>query len=208
MRAHLVESAFQSFAEIPALYIHPNRTRDWLPHIRPDLAPSLLQNTRLAGRMSALIAAYYGLSPVDSTDGDDIAIALLDVTALSRLIHLSGAIFYGQYMSTEISGTAIADLLLGLGAWAYEAAVDHADLGRQFEGDAAESIQLTRETMISDGYLCFCAWAQAIPAPVSQRVWLKFANGPPPDDPQPFFRALGPEIVRAAAKHLFLHVSP
>jgi hypothetical protein len=202
----MMDSSFRSFSDMPALYIHPHRCSEWLPHIPAAVATSLLGNRRLTRRLSALIAAHYGLSQGGPADRDDMAIALLDIEALLRLIHFSGAILYGQYLRTAISGTVIAGLLSGLDAQAYEEAVKHANLGQEIEGGAGEAA-LTREILLRDGYRCFCSWVNTLPPPVVQRLWLKFPEGPGKDEPPPIFRTQGPIIVRAAAKHIFSHAS-
>jgi hypothetical protein len=203
----MMESAFQSFAEMPALYIHPHRCSEWLPDIPASVAAPLLKNKRLMRRMSALIAAHYGLSQPAAANQDDIAIALLDIEALSRIIHLSGAIFYGQYLRTEISGTAIAGFFSGLDPWAYEAAVKHAHLGQEIEGETREPASLTRELLLRDGHRCFCSWVKALPPSIAKRIWLKFPEDPGKDEPPRIFHTHGPKIVKAAAKHIFLHAS-
>jgi hypothetical protein len=203
----MMESTFQSFAEMPALYIHPHRCREWLPHIPPSVAMPLLENRRLIRRLSALIAAHYELSQPAAANQDDLAIALLDIEALSRIIHLSGAIFYGHYLRTEISGTAIAGLLSGLDPWAYEAAVNHADLGERAAVEEEQSDLLTRETLVMAGHRCFCSWVKTLPPSIAKRVWLKFPENPEEDDPPPIFDKQGPNIVRAAATNFFLHTS-
>jgi hypothetical protein len=205
----MMESTFQSFAEMPALYIHPHRCSEWLPHIPSGIATPLLGNRRLTRRLSALITAHYGLSQATATNRDDMAIALLGVEALSRLIHLSGAIFYGQYLRTEISGTAIAGLLSGLDPLAYEAAVKQAGLGPEQEvhGETGPPALLTREIMLRDGHRCFCSWVKTLPPPIAKRIWLKFPDDPVEDDPPPVFHTRGPKIVRTAAEHIFQHAS-
>jgi hypothetical protein len=203
----MMESAFQSFAEMPALYIHPHRCSEWLPHIPNSVAMPLLKNRRLTRRLSALIVAHYGLSRPEAANNDDLAIALLDIEALLRIIHLSGAIFYGQYLRTEISGTAIAGLLSGLDPRAYEAAVKHADLGQEIADEAELAASLTREILLRDGHRCFCSWVKTLPPAVAKRVWLKFPDDPGEDEAPPIVQTQGPKIVRAAAKHIFLHSS-
>jgi hypothetical protein len=203
----MMESTFQSFAEMPALYIHPHRCSEWLPHLPNSVAMPLLKNRRLTRRLSALIAAHYGLSRPEAANKDDLAIALLDIEALSRLIHLSGAIFYGQYLRTEISGTAIAGLFSGLDPQAYEAVVNHTDLGQKIENETELAASLTREILLRDGHHCFCSWAKTLPPSIAKRVWLKFPDDPGEDEPPPIVQTHGPKIVRAAAKHIFLHAS-
>jgi hypothetical protein len=203
----MIESTFQSFAEMPALYIHPHRCREWLPHLPPGVATPLLKNRRLIRRLSALIAAHYALSKPAPVNKDDLAIALLDIEALLQLIHLSGAIFYGQSLRTEISGTAIAGLLSGLDPWTYEAAVKHADLGENTDREAEEPDLLTRESLLRAGHRCFFSWVKTLPPSIAARVWLKFPENPGKDDPPAIFDKCGPKIVRAAAQNIFLHAS-
>jgi len=202
----MMESTFQFFAEMPALYIHPQRCQEWLPDVPAGIATQLIGNKRFALRLSAAISAHYGLSPVAAADMAGNAIAFLDIEALSRLIHLSGAIFYGPYLRTEISGAAIASLLSGLDERAYEAAVKHADLSSGIDLETWRPAPITRDTILRDGHYCFRAWVKTLPPPVAKRVWLKFPNDPGDGELAPVFHTHGPKAVITAAKHIYQHV--
>ena len=176
MSSSIAENVAASLVDAPALYIHPDRCAEWLPSVPLAAAVSLFQNKRLVPRMSTMIASYYQLESVGYATEAHMAIANLRYEALIMLIHLSGAIFNAQYLRTQISSAAIADLLIGLNNRAYAAAVGHANLGRPISGEARPPITLTRQDLIDDGKLCFRAWVETLPSSISQRLWLKFPS--------------------------------
>ena len=157
--------------------------------------------------MSAMIASHYGLESAAHAHEANAAIANLPYDALSRLVHLCGAIFNGQYLCTRISRTSIADLLLGLNNMAYAAAVSHAHLGRPASAEAGQPTPLTRQDLIADGRLCFQAWSERLPSSISQRLWLKFPREEVASEVPSAHRELGPRIVDAAAREFFVNAN-
>lgn len=205
MRNDLPENAAAlSFEELPGLYIHPNRTHEWLTDLPAHVGLELLGCQRLTPRLSLLIRQHYQLSPVGNHDALDLAIAMLDLNGLTSVQLLAGAIFHGHRMRTLISKALIAELLSGLDDWAYNLAVTCADL-RPSDASPECAPPLTKEMVSGDGHLCFRAWLDTLPAALAGRIALKFPDNFENDPLLPDFELYGPDIVRAAGRELLRH---
>ena len=109
------------------LYIHPHRTRQWLPELPSEVSLSLLGCQRLGPRLSLLIRQHYKLSAFEYSNSADLEMATLDFSLLSRIPALAGSIFHGRRLRTLISKTAIAEFFTGIDENADSLAVTHAD---------------------------------------------------------------------------------
>ncbi len=188
------------FERLPGMYIHPGRTREWLPELPAETGLSLLRCERLIPRLSAIITKHYGLAAFKADGGLDLSIAMLGFDPLMQVSQLAGVIFHGRQIRLLISKPAIAALFAGAGGWAHSYAMAQAELAPPASGDGKEITPPTEENILRDGRLCFRAWLSKLSAPVAQRVALKFPedfeNGPLPFE----FEAYGSGIVRAAGK--------
>ncbi len=206
MQAEKHEAATAAlFERLPGLYVHPDRTREWLPDLPAEIGLSLLRCGRLVPRLSAIITQHYKLTALEADGGLDLSIAMLSFNSLVQVSRLAGAIFHARQIRMLISKPAIAALFAGAGGWAHGYAMAQAELVPPASGDANESTPPTDEAIVQDGWLCFRAWLAKLSAPAAQRIALKFPKdfetGPLPSG----FEAYGPDIVRAAGKGVLDH---
>lgn len=209
MRSNTLDSAsVHSFEDLPGLYVHPERLREWLPDLPAEIGQSLLGCSRLVPRLSRLIAQHYQLPSLDRSESVDLAIAMLDLAALQRVSRLSGAIFHGRQLRTQIARTVIAELLSGLDDQAYHLAATYAELAPPLDESQESGSLPTGASILQDGRRCFRAWLNAIPESIAKRVALKFPHDFETDSLPPECKLYGPDIVRAAGKELLGHVHP
>jgi hypothetical protein len=192
------------FERLPGLYVHPDRTREWLPELPAEIGLSLLKCERLIPRLSAVITQHYALTALKADGGLDLSIGMLSFNSLTQVSLLAGAIFNARQIRMLISKPAIAALFPGMGDWAHSYVMAQVEMAPP-SGDITEGTPPTAEIMARDGQLCFRAWLGELSAPAAQRIALKFPKdfetGPLP----PEFEAYGPGILRAAGRGVLDH---
>jgi hypothetical protein len=205
MQAEKHETKATLFEQLPGLYIHPGRTREWLPELTAESGSALLKCRRLTPRLSSIITQHYKLAALEEEDGLDLAIAMLSFDALAQASHLAGAIFHAREIRMLISKPAIASLFAGAGEWAHGFAMANADLAPPASAQDSEDEPPTAEILTRDGQLCFRAWLNTLSAPAAQRVVLKFPGDLETSPLPPVFEVHGPAIFRAAGGGVLDH---
>lgn len=192
------------FERLPGLYVHPDRTREWLPELPAEIGRSLLKCERLIPRLSVVITQHYALPALEEDGGLDLSIGMLSFNSLVQVSRLAGAIFHAGQIRMLISRPAIAALFAGVEDWGHGYVMGQMEMAPP-SSEGLESAPPTEETIVRDGQLCFRAWLGELSAPAAQRIALKFPKdfetGPLP----PEFEAYGPGIVRAAGRGMLDH---
>ena len=129
------------FERLPGLYVHPDRTREWLPELPAEIGLSLLKCERLIPRLSVVITQHYALTALEEDGGLDLSIGMLSFNSLVQVSRLAGAIFHARQIRMLISKPAIAALFAGVGDWAHSYVMAQVEMappsGDGAEGDAS-----------------------------------------------------------------------
>src|ERR1700693_2865445 len=84
------------FERLPGRYVHPDRTREWLPELPVEIGLSLLKCERLIPRLSAVITQHYALTALKADGGLDLSIGMLSFNSLVQVSRLAGTIFHAR----------------------------------------------------------------------------------------------------------------
>jgi hypothetical protein len=184
----------------PVAYIHPDRFPDWIPDIPKAAVEPLLSCARLHSQLSKRIAEAYALKPLSGDDDlEDLDIASMGISDLSRVMHLAGAIWNGRALRGIVAGREIMNILPGFGAASFHYAIANAEaIPLREEGPGVADPSRIK----ADGLACFAAWLEALDEPLRQRVLLKFSPASLPAEPSPAFMPDGVVAIRRSARHI------
>jgi hypothetical protein len=190
------------FMERPAAYIDGGRLDACFGNeFGAALCDRLRTSIRLRERISAVVRAHYALVPpvAQDTCGDiDRNIALFPAAHLIDIAQRSGAVFWASTLANVILARQVEALRRQLGDALYNYALANRDLSGPAQ--ALEPLDSIGSRVAQDGWRCFGAWCDALPAGVGARVRLKLAaNVSLEQYPEGPFQEYGPPIVRRAA---------
>ncbi|MEP7456712.1 type III secretion protein [Phyllobacterium sp. SB3] len=196
---------WNTFVSNPAKLVHPERIAACYDNvISREVAAKLQASSRVQQQLALLLMDHFALPELTepaSLDPADIQLMVRPADQISTLIPLAGAVYWAQFLASEIRTNEVAEIKRRIGEEAFQAALSNRDLAGNLP--APESLDTLEINLETDGYHCLASWHAALPAAVGAWARLKHANDrsltPFPDAKQ---RALGAAIMRRLASHL------
>ncbi len=195
-------AAWQTLMDEPATYIDDSQLPRALGNeIGADLSTRLRGCSRLAARMSALIARHEGFPPpIDATElnEDDKKIATATAGQLSIIVLRAGAILWSEVIANAVRGRDVAAIQAALGEELRSFAIGNRMVGGIDK--PLEPFETLQQRIMTDGWQCYAEWCDAIPRAIGVRARLKMPAAGDTADPaaRPQSKA-GPAILRLAA---------
>jgi hypothetical protein len=201
-RASSGQTDWSTLVSMPAKLVHPERiVACYDGVISSEVASQLQASRRVQRQMTLLLMDRFALpelpAPI-SMDPADVHLMFIPADQIAALIPLAGAVFWAQFLASEIRTNEVTEIKRRIGEAAFQAALANRDLAGNLP--PPESLGALEANLESDGYRCLGSWQAALPAAIGAWARLKHANDrsltPFPDAKQ---RALGAAIMRRLA---------
>ncbi|MHC1551785.1 type III secretion protein [Phyllobacterium sp. K27] len=186
----------------PAKLVHPERVVACYDGvISPEVASQLQASSRVQRQLKSLLMDRFALPDLPasmSVDPADVHLLASPADQIATLIPLAGAVFWAQFLASEIRTNEVTEIKRRIGEAAFQAALANRDLAGNLP--PPESLDALEASLEADGYRCLASWQAALPAAIGAWARLKHANDrsltPFPDAKH---RALGAAIMRRLA---------
>lgn len=201
-RASSGHSDWSTLISNPAKLVHPERiVACYDGVISPEVASQLQASSRVQRQLTSLLMDRFALPELPAPmniDPADVHLMASPADQIVTLIPLAGAVFWAQFIASEIRTSEVTEIKRRIGEAAFQAALANRDLAGNLP--SPESLDTLEVNLEADGYRCLASWQVALPAAIGTWARLKHANDrsltPFPDARQ---RALGAAIMRRLA---------
>lgn len=193
---------WNSLISTPAKLVHPERiVACYDGVISSDVAAQLQASRRVQRQLTSLLMDRFALPELPapmSIDPADVHLISIRADQIAALIPLAGAVFWAQFLASEIRTNEVTEIKRRIGEVAFQAALANRDLAGNLP--SPDSLDALEANLEADGYRCLASWHATLPAAIGAWARLKHANDrsliPFPDAKQ---RALGAAIMRRLA---------
>ncbi len=172
------QTDWNSLVSNPAKLVHPERIIACYDGvISRELASGLQASGRVQRQLTLLLMDHFALpelSAPESLDPADGYLMACSADEIAALIPLAGAVFWAQFLASEIRTNEVSEIKRRIGETAFQAALANRDLAGNLP--APESLDALEVNLEADGYQCLASWHAMLPASMGAWARLKQAN--------------------------------
>lgn len=162
--------------ELDADQIHPDWTRVWMDTLPEAARAGLLDNRRLAARISARLGDFLGAAPFDTRPKRDEALLYAAYLASpERALHLTGLMLHGRRLARIVAG---ADVRLLVARFGQEYLVQALSV-KDFLPEATETADPPApDALERHARLALRDWIETLSEPLADRLTLTLPREP------------------------------